>query len=389
MTNKPSAAAIHAGSWWLERRDALLALADEHESAWVYDRESVRAAVRSLTELASIDRVLYAMKANFNPQILRLLASLDVDFECVSPGEVMHLRASLPDLPNSRILFTPNFAPRGDYEWALGEGLCTTLDNLHPLRCWPELFADKDLLVRIDTGIGRGHHDHVVTSGEMSKFGIPRFEVDELVERVNAVGARVIGVHTHSGSGIAESDTWGSLAAVLAEVAERFPTARALDLGGGLSVAARPDDTPFDLTGMDRAVAEVRRRFPKYDIWVEPGRYLVAESGVLMTRVTQLKGKGDRRYVGVATGMNALIRPSLYDAYHEIVNLTRVDSAPVGSATVVGPICETGDTLGHDRLLPECEEGDVMLILTAGAYGRVMSSSYNLRPLPPEIVLDD
>ncbi len=389
MSDKRSAAVAHAGSWWLKRRERLLALADDHESAWVYDRDTVRAAVRSLTELASIDRVLYAMKANFNPQLLRLLASLDVDFECVSPGEVMHLRSAIPDLPNARILFTPNFAPRSDYEWALGEGLCTTLDNLHPLRHWPELFANSDLLVRIDTGIGRGHHDHVVTSGEMSKFGIPRFEVDELVERVADSGARVVGVHTHSGSGIGEADTWGSLASVLAEVGERFPTASALDLGGGLSVAARPTDAPFDLVGMDRAVAEVRRQYPKYSIWVEPGRFLVAESGVLMTRVTQHKGKGDRRYVGVATGMNALIRPSLYDAYHEIVNLTRIDSPPVGLATVVGPICETGDTLGRDRPLPECQEGDIMLILTAGAYGRVMSSSYNLRPLPPEIVLDD
>ena len=106
-----------------------------------------------------------------------------------------------------------------------------------------------------------------------------------------------------------------------------------------------------------------------------------------MTRVTQTKGKGDRRYVGVGTGMNALIRPSLYGAYHEIVNLTRIDVPHTQVATVVGPICETGDTLGEARSLPECREGDVIVIANVGAYGRVMSSQYNLRPIPEEVVV--
>ena len=126
---------------------------------------------------------------------------------------------------------------------------------------------------------------------------------------------------------------------------------------------------------------------PGFRIWLEPGRFIVAAAGVLLARVTQTKGKGDLRYVGVATGMNSLIRPALYGAHHEIVNLSRLDEPATESCTVVGPICESGDELGRDRLLPHCEEGDVLLFADAGAYGHAMSSNYNLRPPAPELVV--
>jgi len=384
-----AAAASNDSTWWLRRREDLLRIADEHLNAYVYDGDTVCAAARRLIDLDAIDRVLFAMKSNFNPDILRLLAAEGADFECVSPQEIEHLRRTIPDLDPSRILFTPNFAPREDYAWARSNGICLTLDNLYPLRAWPDEFRDARVFVRIDPGVGRGHHEHVITSGEQSKFGIPRFEIDELESLAERAGATIVGIHAHSGSGIPEADTWGMVATALAEVADRFPEAKVLDLGGGLGVPSRPGDPEFDLYGMNDALMTVHRRFPDYEIWLEPGRYLVAEAGVLLAHVTQLKGKGEKRYVGVSTGMNALIRPSLYGAYHEIVNLSRYGEPSAGPVTVVGPICETGDTLGHARNLPSCEEGDVMLLLNAGAYGRVMASEYNLRPVPPEIVLDD
>jgi len=130
-----------------------------------------------------------------------------------------------------------------------------------------------------------------------------------------------------------------------------------------------------------------RREFPKYEIWLEPGRYLVAEAGVLLAHLTQGKRKGDHHYVGVSTGLNSLIRPALYGAYHEIVNLTRIEDKACDSVTVVGPICETGDRFGTDRLLPPSQENDVILIANIGAYGQVMSSRYNLRDTPPEIII--
>ncbi len=374
-------------AWWVSKRDALLAIADEQMNAYVYDREEVHRAASRLLALENIDRVLYAVKANFNAELIRTIDAQGIDFECVSPSEVRWLEEVIPDLDRSRILFTPNFAPREEYAWALEQGLTVTLDNLHPLRHWPELFAGRRIFVRFDPGQGRGHHEHVKTAGVHSKFGVPQFEIDELAELVAAAGADVVGIHAHSGSGVSDPDAWRNIASRLTQVAERFPSVRVVDLGGGLGIPEKPGDRPFDLERMDRTLADVKAAFPQYDFWIEPGRYLVARSGVLLTRVTQVKGKGEMRYVGVATGMNSLIRPALYGAYHEIVNLTRIDEAPSETVTVVGPICETGDRLGTDRLLPPCAEGDVILIANAGAYGHVMSSFYNRREVAPEVLL--
>ena len=373
--------------WWVQKRAALLDIADREFNAYVYDRTSITTAANSLTSLKNVDRILYAVKANFNPEVIRTLDAAGVDFECVSPGEVEWLQQTLPDFDLGRVLFTPNFAPRAEYEWAFGLGLQVTLDNLYPLQAWPELFRDRKLFVRIDPGQGRGHHEHVKTAGVHSKFGIPRFEIRELQTLLADAGADVVGIHAHSGSGILDLNNWRTVASELVQIAEQFPNVTAIDLGGGIGVPEKPGDLPIDVQKLDDTLAEIRSRYPRYALWLEPGRYLVAQAGVLLTRVTQTKGKGEMRYIGVGTGMNSLIRPALYGSYHEIVNLSRADQSPSETVTVVGPICETGDRLGSDRLLPPTEEGDVILIANAGAYGYVMSSNYNRREVATEVLL--
>lgn len=374
-------------TWWMRKRDTLLELATRQLNAYVYDRDSVREAARSLLGLESIERVLYAVKANFNADLLKVMASEGVDFECVSPGEVEWIEQVIPEIDIERILFTPNFAPRDEYEWAIKKGLQLTLDNLYPLEAWPELFKGTKLFIRVDPGHGRGHHEHVKTAGVRSKFGIPRFEIDELQRLIKSVGADVIGIHAHSGSGILDPDNWRAVAVELVEVAERFPNVKSIDLGGGIGVPDKPGEKPFDLVKLDHTLKEIRASYPQYRLWLEPGRFLVAQAGVLLSRVTQIKGKGDMRYIGIGTGMNSLIRPALYGSYHEIVNLTKAEDAPTDTVTVVGPICETGDRLGSDRLLPVSEENDVILIANAGAYGYVMSSQYNRREVAKELVI--
>jgi diaminopimelate decarboxylase/aspartate kinase len=379
--------APRSAHWWQRKRTQLLKLAEQEQNAYVYDLDTVRRSAQDLLNMRSVEKVLYAVKANFNPEILRTLAKLGVDFDCVSPGEVRHLCGAVAGLNMRRILFTPNFAPRDEYEWALDHGLLVTLDNLHPLREWPELFRGKELFIRMDPGQGRGHHEHVRTAGLHSKFGIPRFEIDELAHLVERAQARVTGIHAHSGSGILDPLTWRTVAGELVKAASRFPDVTVLDLGGGLGVPERPADAPFDVRRMDEALAETREAWPQYRLWLEPGRYLVATAGVLLTHVTQTKGKGEMRYVGVSTGMNSLIRPALYGAYHEIVNLTRLHEPAADTVTVVGPICETGDRLGSDRRLPTSREGDVLLIANTGAYGYAMASDYNLREKAREVVI--
>ena len=373
--------------WWMKKREELLEVAAGKLNAYVYDADSVRKAAGVLQGLSSVDRVLYAVKANFNPEIIRILDAEGVDFECVSPGEVEWLQQVIPDLDLARILFTPNFAPRDEYAWAFDKGLLVTLDNLYPLQAWPKIFAGQKIFVRMDPGQGRGHHEHVRTAGVHSKFGVPLFEVDDLQALATDCGVEIVGIHAHSGSGVQEPDAWRAVAAQLIGVAQRFPSVTTIDLGGGLGVAEKPGDRPFDVERLNALLEEVLSSYPQYRFWLEPGRYLVARAGVLLTHVTQVKGKRDMRYIGVGTGMNSLIRPALYGSYHEIVNLTRAGEAPSETATIVGPICETGDRLGTDRLLPPSKEGDVMLIANAGAYGHVMSSQYNRREIAPEVVI--
>jgi len=378
-----------AKPWWLEssKRKKLLEIAAREHAAFVYDGASLDAAAASLKAVASVDRWAYAMKANWHADILRRFGRRGLMMECVSRGELEHTFSTLPNIDPQDVLFTPNFAPRSEYELGFSRGVRVTLDNLHPLKHWPEVFRGKDVFVRVDPGFGRGHHQHVRTAGVHSKFGIPLFEMDEVANLAAAAGARVVGLHAHTGSGIFNVGNWTETGTILSELAARFPHVQVVDLGGGLGVPEHTGQASIDLSALDAGVRQLKRQFPNYQFWMEPGRYLVAQAGVLVAQVTQLKGKGEVQYVGIATGMNSLIRPALYGSHHDIVNLTRCDEPAVQLVNVVGPICESADQLGQDRWLPPTFEGDVLLIATTGAYGRAMSSEYNRRPPACEVFI--
>jgi bifunctional diaminopimelate decarboxylase / aspartate kinase len=373
-------------AWWSTKRDRLVAIAADGP-AYVYDGETLDRRARRLTSMTAVDRVLFAMKANPNREVLARFEALGLGFECVSPGEIARVIECFPSIDRARILFTPNFAPRAEYANALDLGVHVTLDNLYPLRAWPELFREREIFVRLDLGHGRGHHAHVRTAGEHSKFGVPVAELTELGDLAENAGAIVTGLHSHSGSGVMTHDAWAETAGRLAAAADGFAGVRVLDLGGGLGVPDTHEGRSIDVAAIDEGLAAVRKAYPRFQIWLEPGRYLVAEAGVLVSRVTQVKGKSDLRYVGIETGMNSLIRPALYGAWHEIVNLSRLGEPTDSCVTVVGPICESGDVLGSDRWMPDPREGDVLLIGNAGAYGRAMSSSYNLREPAREVIV--
>jgi diaminopimelate decarboxylase/aspartate kinase len=376
----PASRPARPAPWWQVRRAQLLDLAAAHECAFVYDPSTLRSAARALRALKSIDRVFYAMKANPFAPLLRTLVAEGLGVECVSRGELEHAMAAVPGLAagpgRAQLLYTPNFAARAEYAWAFAQGVHVTIDNLYVLRHWPELFRDREVLVRIDTGTGRGHHQHVRTAGVQSKFGIPLVETEQLVQLAGAAGARVVGLHAHPGSGVFDVGSWSETASALLQAAR-------------LGVPDSHEQAALDLEKFDAAVGEARRARPELQVWLEPGRFLVASAGVLLVRVTQTKSKAGMRYVGVSTGMNSLIRPALYGAWHEIVNLTRLDEPATELVNVVGPICESADFLGHDRLLPRTLEDDVLLIANAGAYGHSMSSHYNLRAPAPELMLPD
>jgi diaminopimelate decarboxylase/aspartate kinase len=235
----------------------------------------------------------------------------------------------------------------------------------------------------------------------------------EAIPKMKELNIKVIGLHVHKGSGIHDAGVWAGTAAFLASFLPQFPDLKYLDLGGGLGVQYRDTDPPLDLGQLDAQVAALRAGLPdgagqKLQFWLEPGRFIAATCGVLLAKVTQLKSKPGRSFVGISTGMNSLIRPSLYESHHDIVNLSRLPECSQPAAEggrvylnsldprshmlvdVVGPICESGDVLGFARSLPSnTTEDDVILIDSAGAYGRVMSSNYNMREPAFEITLPE
>ncbi|HDU8290590.1 TPA: bifunctional aspartate kinase/diaminopimelate decarboxylase [Legionella pneumophila] len=374
--------------WWEIERDRLLTTSAIHSPCYVYHSPTQATRARQLSALESIDSLFYAIKANPFPSILKTLEKEGIGFECVSIQELELVLKLFPNIKKERILFTPNFAPKSEYEFALQTGCYVTIDSLYPLENWPKLFKDREVIVRIDPGTGAGHHKHVSTGGNESKFGITQNDISKILSHTKANHIKVIGLHAHSGSGILSTDLWQQTAVMLASLTDQFPEVRSINLGGGLGIVEKPGQHPIDFAALDAQLMAVKSQYPGLAIWLEPGRFFVAESGVILAKVTQCKEKGKVKFIGIETGMNSLIRPSLYGAYHEIINLTRLHEEKAGFAHIVGPICESGDTLGYDRLLPVTREGDVILIANTGAYGHCMSSHYNLRPPAQEIVLE-
>ncbi|ABQ55218.1 TPA: bifunctional aspartate kinase/diaminopimelate decarboxylase [Legionella pneumophila] len=374
--------------WWEIERDRLLTTSAIHSPCYVYHSPTQATRARQLSALESIDSLFYAIKANPFPTILKTLEKEGIGFECVSIQELELVLKLFPNIKKERILFTPNFAPKSEYEFALQTGCYVTIDSLYPLENWPDLFKDREVIVRIDPGTGAGHHKHVSTGGNESKFGITQNDISKILSLTKVNHIKVIGLHAHSGSGILSTDLWQQTAVMLASLTDQFPEVRSINLGGGLGIVEKPGQHPIDFAALDAQLMAVKSQYPGLAIWLEPGRFFVAESGVILAKVTQCKEKGKVKFIGIETGMNSLIRPSLYGAYHEIVNLTRLHEEKAGFAHIVGPICESGDTLGYDRLLPVTREGDVILIANTGAYGHCMSSHYNLRPPAQEIVLE-
>jgi len=373
--------------WWELARDKLLNVAETHSPCYVYNSETQAEKADELLSMKSIDKLFYAIKANPHPGILKTLYAKNIGFECVSINELQHVLTLFPAIDKNQLLFTPNFAAKAEYEFALSNGFFVTVDSLYPLENWPEIFHGKSILLRIDPGVGAGHHKYVCTGGNESKFGITQENVEQARALVAKHQIKVIGLHAHSGSGILSLELWQQTALMLAAELSRFPDVKFINMGGGLGVVDKPGQQALDLKALDTSLMAVKSRYPQLSLWLEPGRFFVAESGVILAKVTQCKEKGKVHFIGIETGMNSLIRPALYGAYHDIVNLTRLSQEKTGFAHIVGPICESSDTLGYDRMLPDTKENDVILIANTGAYGHCMSSSYNLRPPAEEIVI--
>ncbi|WP_421789124.1 diaminopimelate decarboxylase [Hyphobacterium sp.] len=373
--------------WWVHARNELISLCPQDRPAYVYSREQISRNAGALASLTAIDRIFYAIKANSNPDLLRHIHATGAGLECVSLGELEAVKSAVPAVRTDQLLFTPNFAPRLEYEAAVAIGVILTIDSLYPLENWPELFKGQNIILRVNSGIKAGHHRHVQTAGPGSKFGLSLEDMDAAVELAAAIGANVIGLHAHAGSGITDDTYWRRNGCVLADLAQHIPSVRILNLGGGLAVNDPNTPDPINLSALNQQLEQEQNRFANYQLWLEPGRFFVANAGVLLARITQIKPASDTVFIGLNAGMNTFIRPALYGAQHSIFNLTRLNAPKDVTGTIVGPICESADRFANQIPFPASQEGDVVLIANAGAYGQVMSSLYNSRPPAHEILI--
>jgi diaminopimelate decarboxylase len=398
----------------LEYRDGVVYFADQNTldlarnygtPIYVVNEQMIRERYRSLKEMLNHEykknQIHYAVKANSNLSYLKILDSEGASFDCTSMGEVYTcLKAGIS---SDKIIYTGNMFTDIDFKFAVKNDILVNLDSISQLnrlvRIHESLGKEKSTIsFRINPEFGAGHHKHTITAGKDIKFGILEEQAIEAYRKAKEAGFKKFGIHQHIGSGVINALDFakpankfiGIIKKIIEELNIRFEF---IDFGGGLGISYRPEEEPLDLNKYREVVIEPFKRLVKSEnlgepvFKIEPGRYLTAESSILLTQINTIKNNGYKLFAGVDAGFNTLLRPTLYNSYHHIIPCNIVGRENTLTYDVAGPICESGDILGNDRELKKLNEKDILAILDVGAYGFTMSSTYNSRPRSSEILI--
>jgi len=362
---------------------------------YVYDEEILRHRCRELMNLLRYPsfRVNYSAKANTNVELLKIIREEDLDVDAMSPGE-MYLEMKAGFTPD-RIMFIGNNVSRQEMQFAVDRGIYVSVDSLSQLALLGEVNPGGEVCLRLNPVIGAGHHDKVITGGKKAKFGIAIEDLQQAQEIAERYQLTITGLNQHIGSLFLETEEYVAAAAQLLTIASSLPQVKMLDFGGGMGIPYQHTSEPrLDLEKLGRELDEIIQTWVKNNrpitVRIEPGRYVVAECGAILGTVTAVKHNYHTDFIGCDIGFNTLIRPTMYDSYHEISVVpahSRAYAEYDGAVYLVGQICESGDILAHDRTLPVCREGDALIVHDAGAYGFAMASTYNSRPLPAEVLI--
>ena len=358
---------------------------------YVYNADKIVTQYKRLTTAFRSDKVrfFYACKSLTNINILKVLKAQGCNIDCSSINEVK--LALYAGFEPQHILYTSNGIAFAEIEEAQSLGVIINIDSLSNLEKFGKRFGNSyPVGVRLRPNIMAGGNLKISTGHDKSKFGIPVDQLDELVNVVAQNQIQITNLHIHTGSDIKDPDVFVKGIEVLFDIIPHFSHLKSIDLGGGFKVAYKEDD-PF--INVEELAEKVLHTFESNEltkdlqIWFEPGKFLVSESGYFITQVNVLKETSATTFAGVNSGFNHLIRPMFYDAYHRIQNLTNPDGE-VKEYTITGNICET-DTFAWSRPLPEVREGDLLVFYNAGAYGFEMSSNYNSRFKPAEVLVEN
>jgi diaminopimelate decarboxylase len=371
---------------------SLLNIAEKYGSpVYVYDGEKILHQVETLKKaFAGVKmKIKYATKALSNINILKLMKKAGTGVDAVSIEEVklcLHVGFS-PD----EIMYTPNCVDFEEIKEAVAYGVMVNIDSIPMLEHFgTEYGSSVPICIRLNPHILAGGNAKISVGHIDSKFGISILQLKHVIKVVQAYDLNVTGLHVHTGSDILDAEVFLQGAEILFDAAREFKDLSFLDFGGGFKVAYKNGDITTDIQDVGKKVSAAFKEFCKeygreLEIWFEPGKFLVSECGYLLTKANVVKPTPATTFVGVNSGLNHLLRPMMYDAYHSVVNISKLDG-PERVYTIVGYICET-DTIAADRKMKEVKEGDIIAIKNAGAYGYSMSSNYNSRFRPAEVLI--
>jgi diaminopimelate decarboxylase len=360
---------------------------------YVYHAEKIKEQFGKLTSAFKRSNTVffYACKALTNINILKYIRELGANIDCSSVNEVkLALHAGFPP---ARILYTSNGIAFGEIEEARSLGVIINIDSLSNLEKFGQKFGNTyPVGIRLRPNIMAGGNLKISTGHDKSKFGIPVDQVERIVDLVRQYKMRITDLQIHTGSEIKDVDVFVKGIEVLFDIVPRFTELEFIDLGGGFKVPYKEGDVETDINHLAQKIEESFANHPNpggrpLQVWFEPGKFLVSESGFFVTRVNVIKETSAATFVSVDSGFNHLIRPMMYDAYHRIENISNPQGVPK-KYSVVGNICET-DTFAWDRTINEVREGDYLVFHNAGAYGFEMSSNYNSRYKPAEVLVKD
>ncbi len=358
---------------------------------YIYSEARVLSNLRRIqTAFNSLDvHVHYSAKANASLAILRTLVGAGAGIDAVSGGEIY--RALLADVDPRRIVFAGVGKTTDELAYAIERGVgWFNVENIAELDVLNNLAEKRDsgapqVALRLNPEVTANTHPYIATGHGGAKFGLTAAIIrDVLTQQARYPNLQFAGIHIHIGSQLGDTAATKDAIRAALELIAPYPAMRTVNIGGGLPVAYQPDDVVPDL---DAFVAAIRPLLSDYTVLLEPGRSLIADAGILVAEVLYVKEQAGQTFVVTDASMTELIRPALYQARHEIVPVVEPTGTFRRATQIVGPVCETTDVLGRDVLLPEVATGDLLAVLTAGAYSMVMASNYNQRPRPPEVLV--
>ncbi len=353
---------------------------------YAYDKQIILKKINELKEAFPHARICYALKANPNHSLLKLIAQQGLGVDCSNRFELELAEKVGFDLKKS--VFTSTNPSDEDLKKALTTGILMNLDHISIFRRLQKIGLPKRISFRINPGFGNGKFPEIDVGGKDAKFGMSEELATECYKLAKASGIEHFAIHMMTGSCILDPAYFEKLIQSIETIAENIEkkvgiTFEWIDIGGGLGVPYEPFEKPLNLKVLGDRIQQIKKS--SAILVLEPGRFIVAESGTLLTRVTTLKEK----FIGVDAGMTTLIRPMLYGAYHPILLANDTSLPETEKLTVVGPICESTDCFAKDRSLPKIKEGDILAIQVAGAYGFIMGSNYNGQPRPAEVIVSN